>query len=192
VNAASVGSSAESWRTKWLLAVLVTTSGWHPEPGNQAAGKLGGSAPNGLLEIIPKLSMNYPQELRHSSQALSIDGKRESVGPRSVVMLPGSLRQRSHGPGGHAGVTVCPKRSPRQHGVQIGETLLRGGQRRVVCTGNVVDTNVPLSSQVTLKGPSGDKRSFYNGNATGQLTLNVKAPRTHRMSPLQYCVLEEN
>ena len=46
--------------------MLVTTSGWHPEPGNQAAGKLGGSAPNGLLEIIPKLSMNYPRELRHS------------------------------------------------------------------------------------------------------------------------------
>lgn len=53
---------------EWLLAVLVTTSGWHSEPGNQAAGKLGGSAPNGLLEIIPKLSMNYPPELRHSSQ----------------------------------------------------------------------------------------------------------------------------
>lgn len=67
---------------KCLLAVLVTTSGWHSEPGNQAAGKLGGTAPNGLLEIIPKLSMNYPPELRHSSQALSIDGKgkRESVG----------------------------------------------------------------------------------------------------------------
>lgn len=72
--------------TKWLLAVLVTTSGWHSEPGNQAAGKLGGSAPNGLLEIIPKLSMNYPPELCHSSQALSIDGtgKRKSVGRRSV------------------------------------------------------------------------------------------------------------
>lgn len=64
---------------EWLLAVLVSTSGWHPEPGNQAVGKLGGSAPNRLLEIIPKLSMNYPPELRHSSQALSIDGsgKRE-------------------------------------------------------------------------------------------------------------------
>lgn len=73
---------------KWLLAVLVTTSGWHSEPGNQAAGKLGGSAPNGLLEIIPKLSTNYPPELRHTSQALSIDGngKRESVGRRSVCM----------------------------------------------------------------------------------------------------------
>lgn len=59
---------------KWLLAVLVTTSGWHSEPGNQVVGKPGGSAPNGLLEIIPKLSMNYPPELRHSSQALSIDG----------------------------------------------------------------------------------------------------------------------
>lgn len=68
--------------------MLVTTSGWHSEPGNQAAGKLGGSAPNGLLEIIPKLSMNYPPELRHSSQALSIDGtgKRESVGRRSVCV----------------------------------------------------------------------------------------------------------
>lgn len=73
---------------KWLLAVLVTTSVWHLEPGNQAAGKLGGSAPNGLLEIIPKLSMNYPPELRHSSQALSIDGtgKRECVGRRSVCV----------------------------------------------------------------------------------------------------------
>ncbi|KAK1902814.1 2-succinyl-5-enolpyruvyl-6-hydroxy-3-cyclohexene-1-carboxylate synthase, partial [Dissostichus eleginoides] len=90
-------------------------------------------------------------------------------------------RQRSHGPGGHAGVTVCPKRSPRQHGVQIGEALLRGGQRRVVCTGNVVDTNVPLSSQ------------FYNGNATGQLNPNVKAPKNTLGCPrCQYCVLEEN
>lgn len=73
---------------KWLLAVLVTTSGWHSEPGNQAVGELGGSTPNGLLEIIPKLSMNYPPELRHSSQALSIDGtgKRESFGRRSVCV----------------------------------------------------------------------------------------------------------
>lgn len=55
---------------KWLLAVLVTTSGWHSEPVNQAAGKLGGSAPNRLLEIIPKLSMNYPPELRHSKSGL--------------------------------------------------------------------------------------------------------------------------
>lgn len=38
---------------EWLLAVLVTTSGWHSEPANQAAGKLGGSAPNGLRKIIP-------------------------------------------------------------------------------------------------------------------------------------------
>lgn len=73
---------------KWLLAVLVTTSGWHSEPGNQAAGKLGGSAPNRLLKIIPKLSMNYPPELRHSCLALSIDGtgKRESVGQRSMCV----------------------------------------------------------------------------------------------------------
>ena len=62
---------------EWLLAVSVTTSGWHSVPVNQAAGKLGGSASNGLLEIIPKLSMNYPTELRHSSQALSIDGNWE-------------------------------------------------------------------------------------------------------------------
>lgn len=73
---------------KWLLAVLVTTSGWHLEPGNQAPGKLGGSAPNGLLKIIPKLSMNYPPELCHSCLALSIDGtgKRESVGQRSMCV----------------------------------------------------------------------------------------------------------
>lgn len=46
---------------KWLLAMLVTTSVWHSEPtANQAVGKLGGSALNGFLEIIPKLSMNYP------------------------------------------------------------------------------------------------------------------------------------
>lgn len=59
---------------KWLLAVLVNTSGWHLEPGNQAMGKLGGSALNVLLKIIPKLSMNYPPELLHSCLALSIDG----------------------------------------------------------------------------------------------------------------------
>lgn len=67
--------------SEWLLAVLVTTSGWHLVPGNQATGKLGGTAANGLLEIIPKLSMNYPRELHHSSQALSIDG----TGKRRVL-----------------------------------------------------------------------------------------------------------
>lgn len=56
---------------KWLLAGLVTTSGWHSEPANQAAGKLGGSAPNGLRKIIPQ---NYPPELRHSCLALCNDG----------------------------------------------------------------------------------------------------------------------
>lgn len=58
---------------KWLLAVLVNTSGWHLDPGNQAVGKLGGSALNVLLKIIPKLSMNYPPELLHSCLAPSID-----------------------------------------------------------------------------------------------------------------------
>lgn len=67
--------------SEWLLAVLVTTSGWHLVPGNQATGKLGGTAANGLLEIIPKLSMNYPRELHNSSQALSIDG----TGKRRVL-----------------------------------------------------------------------------------------------------------
>lgn len=59
---------------KWFLAVLVNTSGWHLDPGNQAMGKLGGSALNVLLKIIPKLSMNYPPELLHSCLAPSIDG----------------------------------------------------------------------------------------------------------------------
>lgn len=68
--------------------MLVTTSGWHLVPGNQATGKLGGTAANGLLEIIPKLSMNYPRELHHSSQALSIDGtgKRRECWTKSICL----------------------------------------------------------------------------------------------------------
>lgn len=75
--------------SEWLLAVLVTTSGWHLVPGNQATGKLGGTAANGLLEIIPKLSMNYPRELHHSSQALSIDGtgKRRECWTKSICHI---------------------------------------------------------------------------------------------------------
>lgn len=42
-------------KAKWFLAVLVTTSGWHSEPGNQAAGKLGGSAPKWFAEDYPKI-----------------------------------------------------------------------------------------------------------------------------------------
>lgn len=57
-------------------------------------------------------------------------------------------RQKSHGPGGQAGVTVCPKWSPQQHGVQIGKALLQGGQLRgdpILCvwaSGDCVLTSV--------------------------------------------------
>ena len=67
-------------------------------------------------------------------------------------------RQRRHGTGGQAGVTVCPKRSPRQHGVQIGEALLWGGQPRgdpILCvwaSGDCVLTSCqPLHIQVSKK-----------------------------------------
>lgn len=100
-------------------------------------------------------------------------------GDVSIMCLTGSCigchvawqpRQRSHGPGGHAGVTVCPKRSPRQHGVQIGETLLRGGQRRgdsILCvwaSGDCVLTSVHPSAHrsATIRWEthsSGDKGS---------------------------------
>lgn len=73
---------------KWLLAVLVTTSGWHSEPGNQAAGKLGGSAPNGLLKIIPKIiPQNYAIPVWPCP--LMGLGKRECVGQRSVCVCCG-------------------------------------------------------------------------------------------------------
>lgn len=67
------------WRSLFVLFICMQQSGcwrcWSLQVAgirrlsNQAAGKLGGSAPNGLLEIIPKLSMNYPSELHHSSQS---------------------------------------------------------------------------------------------------------------------------
>lgn len=57
------------WR-RWSLQ-----GGWHSLPGNQASGKLGGGNLNGLLEIIPKLSMNYPPELRYSGGPVQEEGQ---------------------------------------------------------------------------------------------------------------------
>ncbi|CAB1458729.1 unnamed protein product [Pleuronectes platessa] len=59
---------------------------------------------------------------------------------RSVIGRTPQQRQNRRGrgaadPGGQAGVSVCPIWTPRQHGVQIGDALLRGGQPRV-CAGN--------------------------------------------------------
>jgi len=42
---------------KWLLAVLVTTSGWHWEPGNQAAGQTEWQRSE---TVCWRLSQNYP------------------------------------------------------------------------------------------------------------------------------------
>lgn len=71
------------------------------------------------------------------------------TGPCIGCHVARQLRQRRHGTGGQAGVTVCPKRSPRQHGVQIGEALLRGGQPRgdpILCVGRREIVCSPLSN----------------------------------------------
>lgn len=73
-------------------------------------------------------------------------------------------RQRSHRPGGRSGVTVCPKRSPRQHGVQIGEALLRRGQPRgdpilrVWASGDCVLTSVNPTAYRSAENKMGDSQ----------------------------------